>query len=958
MLSVALVEDSHHIIAGVVLVTLGIIFQAIVMITCFPWYHPRTLVLFLLSGASWCYLMPTDLDPRSLLSMIQFHRMSVTFVRKVFLASFLVPTLLEARSLGYLSQVICEAGWVYNFCVTAVIAGLLAYRKECQPRLSPREHFYSSIYILYGGALCVTLLHFRIRNIPSTAGPFLLSSGTLFLAQADKQQYTHALRHALRLTLRDTLASLSENVKEDEMLQLAMLRWIVDYWSTQPRAPNTSAPPTTSMEESGSSVVRYASKMPLESPVVRQSGSTEAHIEFNEGLQWNDLLPMLDMTTQQMEEEVCHSHNSGENDSIQSLRQMLASMDVDKHAQPAVNTYKQAVQDFPPHREMALAISVARRCPASLLLLWRYFIAPTFAFPSTITLLPFLAIEMVRVLRWAQGCHQLVAGGGQETLNGNLSLEVISSIPTVIDSMTLILSHDTYSLRAAPTLLQVWFNIQASVRALEAGLTAARCAQTTAVAVDFADNIMSLALFGYEVSQKGWIHGLGVLLHELIHLQAASHEGRYTTAAKDALKNSQKMARNVQVLIEEDAPIIGFLQTILGKGWLWGHEEPHLSSSTIQITELTEDDVVDMMETLVDDSTPRNSKRNPVADPELYELLSLHATDCDCGFFRAEENDVLEEPKIKVTQSCVNYKTQSSSLSSKVLNDDEWPDKTNECSSTQADVEDLSVLVSRAHERGLISDVTKTTFDAILSGEPRLVVLQDVKKSLNKILEKGDTRPIKPCNQGFQTGDSISVDHMQYVRRDVESSLVLSMAMEPEGDAAKTSSRVLANDVPVEIDDTSARRQESIVQAFESRIESSEVSSLPVISNASTWEETSQTDILSMNETLDSVSWEATVSQTIEPSHAVELGSDSKTPSECVDKQRSPSTNANDESDMLKWVGGGLAVIGAVIGAVALHNAQPEEESDERPDKHQLRGAIVECSTDLDDAGWVTVDDS
>jgi hypothetical protein len=159
------------------------------------------------------------------------------------------------------------------------------------------------------------------------------------------------------------------------------------------------------------------------------------------------------------------------------------------------------------------------------------------------------------------------------------------------------------------------------------------------VAVDFAHDIMSLAHLGYEVSQKGWIHGLGVLVHELIHLQTPSQEGRYTTAVKGALKNSQRMARNIQVLIEEDAPIIGFLQAVLGKVWLWGHDEPQ-SSSSIEITELTEDDAVEMMDTLVDDSTSIKSKRSLVADPGVYESLSLSARGSDCGFLGEVESDV------------------------------------------------------------------------------------------------------------------------------------------------------------------------------------------------------------------------------------------------------------------------------------------------------------------------------
>jgi hypothetical protein len=63
----------------------------------------------------------------------------------------------------------------------------------------------------------------------------------------------------------------------------------------------------------------------------------------------------------------------------------------------------------------------------------------------------------------------------------------------------------------------------------------------------------------------------------------------------------------------------------------------------------------------------------------------------------------------------------------------------------------------------------------------------------------------------------------------------------------------------------------------------------------------------------------------------MELGSDLATrlQLEPVDMLECPLANAKDDNDMLKWVGGGLAVLGAVIGTVALHNAQPKEESSE-----------------------------
>ena len=60
-----------------------------------------------------------------------------------------------------------------------------------------------------------------------------------------------------------------------------------------------------------------------------------------------------------------------------------------------------------------------------------------------------------------------------------------------------------------------------SVKALEVGLTAARCAQTKTVVFDFTQNICSLVMFGYEVSQRGLGHGVAVMAKELLFMHAA-----------------------------------------------------------------------------------------------------------------------------------------------------------------------------------------------------------------------------------------------------------------------------------------------------------------------------------------------------------------------------------------------------------------------------------------------------
>jgi hypothetical protein len=938
---------------GAVLIVLGAIFQAIVMATFFPWYHPRTIFLVAVAAISANYLLPRDVDPQALLSMISLRRMSTAHVRYALLGSLLIPTGLEAKTLGYLSQVMCNAGWGYNLLITAVIAGVVAYRRKHQPKLPRRHLFYSGLYILYGGAFWVSLLHFRIRDIPSTAGPFLLSSGTLLLAEGDRQQYTRALRHTLRLTLRDALTVVSDNVRKDEMLQLAMLRWIVEYWSTRPVSPSTPSPPSTAGVEATSIVTSNPAHVQLSPDSLHQCRPT-ARPSSNAGeIKWNDLLPMLDLTTEQMDEEVRRSTNNDHNNSFESLRQMLASMDVDEHALPAVNAYKRAVEDFPPDRMTSLLISVLRRCPASVLLIWRFLAASPYALPSILTLLPFVTLEARRVYYWADACHRQAADG-QFAPNSRISLEMITSIPIEIDSMSLLLSRDTFSLQGPPTLLQVWFNVQASVRALETGLSAARCAQTTVVAADFANNIMSLAELGCEVSQNGWIHGLGILAQELIHLQVTSREGRYTSAVKDALRNSEKIVRNLQVLAVEDAPIIAFLRTIVGRGWLWGHEESPLPESTVVITELTEGEEVHADEAHDDRSAstaerqqgPPDARENLAVDERRHGLATSYSVENIPIMERAKEES--SPCQFKSLASCLNNEEQH-----------ELEDAVEEYK-----VGDLLELVCVVHERRLISDVMKISFEAILSGEPTRAVVDAVGISLNKIMGKGECRSSEHYFQLAEVIESGGNVHTKQgmIGRPLDGAfLPLEVGQHvPEGTcgvlgqgpATSNTGSIVPEDV----------NSKGVTLGFSelAGVELDEGFQIAIVSNQSSWEETPFTENLSPNDTVDvnTGSWEAFAHQRVEPpsetgwtsevSRRLQLHPD--------DSQGTPLSNQEVENDVKKWLGGRLAVLGAVIGSVALHNMQREHDNDERQDRSQPKGTVVELSSELDEDGWVSVD--
>jgi hypothetical protein len=280
-------------------------------------------------------------------------------------------------------------------------------------------------------------------------------------------------------------------------------------------------------------------------------------------------------------------------------------MDIDERAKPAVMAYKRGVQAFPPSRNTAVVLSVARRCPALLTLLWQIVFGVSANLSSTVILLPFILFEMIRIQAWSEACQRTLASTTATacTLNGSTS-EAVTSLSS-LDPMMIVFSGDTFSARKPPTLLVVWRNVCDSVSALETGLTAARCVQTTAVAVDFAGNIMSLAQFGFEVSQKGWVHGLVVVMKELLVLHSAApsnairprgSDAKYTTAAVDAVRNSQKVSRNVRVLMEEEdagrvlRPLLDFLPALFGQGWIWGRVE-RKSMSTVAITELEDRDV-------------------------------------------------------------------------------------------------------------------------------------------------------------------------------------------------------------------------------------------------------------------------------------------------------------------------------------------------------------------------------
>lgn len=270
---------------------------------------------------------------------------------------------------------------------------------------------------------------------------------------------------------------------------------------------------------------------------------------------------------------------------VESFHDMLRGLSVDERAEPAVRAYKSAVASFPPSHHTAVLLSVMRRSPAFLTLMCHFLFFKPNLFTCTLILLPFVAMEYQRIMCWIRSC--------EEVKHAFHSVEPTEYYPYAIpsalrdaDPLVILLVGDSYNAARPPALLLVWQNVLNSVSALEVGLTAARCAETTAVAVQFAGNMLSLVQFGQEIHQHGILHGLLIMGKEAIlyHTMDESIRNReatkYTMAVVGAMDNAQRVARNIQMLANDDnvghifQPVVGLACALSGYGWLWGNETP------------------------------------------------------------------------------------------------------------------------------------------------------------------------------------------------------------------------------------------------------------------------------------------------------------------------------------------------------------------------------------------------
>lgn len=634
-----------------------------------------TLALLLLLGAPLLYLHPAILDAAlfqvtAALSSSPWDWMDrmgasveVRHVRAFFLVLLLLPTVLEIYVLHALAQaILMDSSWLgVVVAVLAVVVVLFAASRSWGKghHSSPHECLRAGWLTLLALAWIRSLSPFSGRRLLALSPPLFAGLAALLLQQLlldDNQNdeddghnfASRAVRKALRRALRDAFEAVGSAVRGDEgeLLQLAVLRWIVDYWATT----STTMPQQTTTPTN-------ASSRPSSSPASDRPGPPPPTTASSSDLTWGELLPMLSVATDQMQLEVRQLHEAHEgaeeaplpsptptptprisrSDSntranprssssssafnshippphFENLQSMLAHMDLDGRAEPAVMAYKLAVHSFPPSMPTAVLWATARRCPALLAvvlgmlgLLSNSSLVHWLA--EVLLLIPLVAVELWRLRVWSEHCQAAAP---------HFSIRSTSSDPNpcrapddcvpleMADPMLLLLSDDAITAAKPPTLLRVWRNVRASVPALEAGLTAARCAQTTAAAAEFAIQLQPLVDLGVRINEHGWWYGWSVLLKELLALHAInasetsssiprSAAAPHIDAALQAVGHSRTVARNLRVLAtaangDGDGPAMdplwALLAAVVGRGWLWDRQGLSAPASTVTIEEV------------------------------------------------------------------------------------------------------------------------------------------------------------------------------------------------------------------------------------------------------------------------------------------------------------------------------------------------------------------------------------
>jgi len=793
---------------GILMLATGLLMRVFLWST---WYllYPRFAILSSVFVASILYLDPLDMQDqlRGTWNMIEVllsqseqrqvvEGLDAHKLRRLSLVLFMIPLVLEIRTLSFLSRINAglvltkaleanDSAWstvslyCYNIGVAICILSVMLFLRR-RRRMKPCDVSYRGLLTLYGFSLLVTVFRYETsvtnaRQIPALAAPFLTATATLLLMYEDDsyEWLSRITRQAFRFSLRDVLSMVSERVTDDDMLQLAILRWICDFWASSAAPTETKVPPTSSASsktsfQSGSKQQDKPAASDNANPSPPPATSSAAVPFRHNSVKWEELQPMLNIEIDHMETEIDAlrtetaysnpSHEAGndgknsnqnipttfhpENDNpLMGLKSMLLSFDVDERAQPAVLAFRRAVESFPPKKKTAVTLSILRRCPALLtIMIHTLFLSDVHSvFITSLILSPFVLIEYYRISEWMETCQRVKSkssesiGREEEQDDWRIPLSLRN-----VDTMTILLSGDENTVIRPPSLLIVWYNIVSSVSALEVGLSTARCVETTAVAIEFAGSAMSLVKFGFEISERGLLHGVMVLAGEVLSIYGNGRDignlddtdrntAQYTSAAVGAVRHGQKIVKNIQT-ISGDQNVLSFAQPFMNFLFMLTRGKEEETDGDVSTSPGTDHELH------LDENESGNKNDNVVSDDIKDNEVKIESKN--------------EGEKVSKTVGISELESMSDKTEDKNVEISKNCDSTSKSPAPEEDLAQVMEMIAESYEQGLIDQTEKDDFFKKLSALQKeelhdASVLFAMKRTLTIILENGSMIPIE-----------------------------------------------------------------------------------------------------------------------------------------------------------------------------------------------------------------------
>ena len=157
--------------------------------------------------------------------------LSVRNLKNVILVVSVLPSIVNGLSLAFLSTYVAS-----HHVAVVVLYSALSLVAFAYSRLRHESQFLTLrlqlIAFLHLYALSLSLLNFDRLNFFKIGAPIFLVVSARVLSLTPPDLFQETLRTSLRRVVAETLQDLGEELQKDEVLMVAMGRWLVDYWAT------------------------------------------------------------------------------------------------------------------------------------------------------------------------------------------------------------------------------------------------------------------------------------------------------------------------------------------------------------------------------------------------------------------------------------------------------------------------------------------------------------------------------------------------------------------------------------------------------------------------------------------------------------------------------------------------------------------------------------------------------